>query len=245
MDYRKLLTALGSAVVAGSGLWPLAANAGAFSVTPVRIFFSPRERAVAITVSNEADVPVALQVSLYEWGQKADGSDDLAPTDDLILAPPLIRLAAKAQQVVRLALLRAPDSARQLSYRMILREVPEALGPRASSMDVPVALALSLPVFVSSPGVKREVRCSAAQMMPQAIQATCTNVGNAYAQVREATLRRGNVELARFEGGSYILPGRTRPLLLARRGSSEVSGPVELNLSFDDGQTQVFELELK
>lgn len=243
MNCRKLLTALASALLFGPGPLAPPAYAGAFSVTPVRIFFSPRERAVAITISNEADTPVALQASIYAWGQKPDGGDDLALTDDLILAPAIIKLAPKSQQVVRLALLRALDPSRQLSYRIILREVPEALGPQVTTMEIPVALALSLPIFVSPPGVKREVRCSTAQLMLQSVQAVCTNVGNAYAQIREATLRRDNIQLAHFEGGNYILPGVTKPVVLIGP-AAPAPGRAELSVSFDDGQTQLFELVL-
>ncbi|MDO8774118.1 MAG: fimbria/pilus periplasmic chaperone [Burkholderiaceae bacterium] len=69
----------------------------------------------------------SLQADLNIWSQKLDGIDEQLPTDDLILSPPIIKLAPKARQVVRLALLKPADASRQLTYRMILREVPEAV----------------------------------------------------------------------------------------------------------------------
>ena len=93
-----------------------------FSVTPVRIYMMPKDRAVAVTITNEASDPVVLQADIYEWRQSAEGEDQLTPSEDLILAPPIVKLGAKAKQVVRLARLQPPDASRQLIYRMILRE---------------------------------------------------------------------------------------------------------------------------
>ena len=80
--------------------------AGQFSVTPVRIFMVPKDRAAAITITNESDEPLVMQADVYSWKQKADGEDDLTPSEDLFLSPPIIKLAPKARQVVRLVMLK-------------------------------------------------------------------------------------------------------------------------------------------
>ena len=69
--------------------WTIA-TAGVFSVTPVRLYMAPRDRAVAVTLRNEGDTPVVLQADINVWSQKPDGTDELVLTDDLILAPPII-----------------------------------------------------------------------------------------------------------------------------------------------------------
>ena len=60
--------------------------AGVFSVTPVRIFMTPHDRAIAVTVTNEGDDELVMQADIYTWKQKADGTDDLQLSEDLILA---------------------------------------------------------------------------------------------------------------------------------------------------------------
>jgi len=40
------------------------AVAGVFSVTPVRIYMTPRDRAVAVTITNQGDSPIVLQADL-------------------------------------------------------------------------------------------------------------------------------------------------------------------------------------
>jgi len=209
------------------------ATAGVFSVTPVRLYMTPRDRAIAVTLTNEADTEVVLQADINTWSQKPDGTDELVLTEDLILAPPIIKLAPKARQVVRLALLKPADASRQLTYRMIIREVPEA--QPASGIQVPIALALSMPVFVTPPAAKRQINCSTSRADAKTVSLQCSNTGTAYAQIREASLMRDKQALARFEGGSYILPGASKTISL--RGENTVTaGPAQLVVTFDDGQ---------
>lgn len=211
------------------------ATAGVFSVTPVRLYMTPRDRAIALTLTNEADTEVVLQADINTWSQKPDGTDELVLTEDLILAPPIIKLAPKARQVVRLALLKPADASRQLTYRMIIREVPEAL-PQAQAIQVPIALALSMPVFITPPVAKRKMDCTTSRADAQTLNLKCGNTGTAYAQIREAAVMRGEQALARFEGGSYILPGASKTVSL--KGEKAVTaGEAQLVVTFDDGQS--------
>lgn len=214
----------------------LAAN---FSVTPVRIYMKPQDRAVAVTITNESDTPVVLQADIYAWSQKPDGTDDLALTEDLVLSPPIIKLAGKARQVVRLARLTPPDASRQLIYRMIMREVPEAL-PQKERIQVQIALALSLPVFITPPAAKREMACAPTGRAAGTLNVTCENKGTAYAQVREIVAKQGERMIGRFEGGAYILPGAHKAIPL-KLDSPLSGGRLQLVVTYDDGRSEPFE----
>ncbi|MEP7155538.1 MAG: fimbria/pilus periplasmic chaperone [Betaproteobacteria bacterium] len=234
--------ALGVAVISCfSGM----ATAGVFSVTPVRIHMLPKDRAVAVTITNDGDAPVALQADLFVWSQKADGTDELTLTEDLILAPPIIKLAPKAKQVVRLALLKPADASKQLTYRMIMREIPEAVAQK-SGIQLPIALALSMPVFITPPPAIRSIACTAARDAAQGVQVSCANSGSAYAQVREIQLKRGEKTEARFEGGVYVLPGAQKSMSLKPEtaGQSLAAGAARLVVSFDDTKVQTFDVTL-
>ncbi|MEO6118445.1 MAG: fimbria/pilus periplasmic chaperone [Methylotenera sp.] len=90
--------------------------AGVFSVTPVRIYMTPKDRAVAVTITNDGDTELIMQADLYQWKQKPDGQDELTLTEDMFLAPPIIKMAPKSRQVVRLARLSPAKSSEQLTY---------------------------------------------------------------------------------------------------------------------------------
>lgn len=215
------------------------AFAAGFSVTPVRIYMKPQDRAVAVTISNEADAPVVLQADLYTWSQKADGTDDLVLTDDLILSPPIVKLGPKARQVVRLARLVPPDPTRQATYRLIMREIPEALAPK-DRIQVGIALALSMPVFITPPAATREMSCSAAGAEAATLHVACENKGSAYAQVREILVKQANAVLGRFEGGAYILPGARKAMPVKLEGGLP-QGALQLVVTYDDGRSEAFE----
>lgn len=218
-------------------------HAGAFSVTPVRIYMKPNDRAVALTIVNEGTTAVALQADMNNWTQQPDGSDVIELTEDMIVSPPIIKLAPKARQVVRLARLQPPDLGRQLTYRLIVREVPEATAPRDKTIQVPIALALSMPVFITPPHTARIVDCTLSRTDAQALEARCANTGTAYAQVREIVVSRGEQTLARFEGGTYILPGAARTLVV--KGEQAVEpGPAKMEVRYDDGKSQGFDVTL-
>ncbi|MGC4367405.1 fimbrial biogenesis chaperone [Hydrogenophaga sp. R2] len=219
--------------------------AGSFSVSPVRIYMKPRDRAVAITLTNEGDTAVALQADVFAWSQTADGTDQLVLSEDLILSPPIIRLEAGARQVVRLALLRPADMSQQLTYRLIVREVPEITQPKQQGIQLPIALALSMPVFITPPPARREVACELVRGEAGAPGVSCANTGTAYAQIREVRLHRNDQTLARSEGGAYLLPGARRTVMPKPEGAG-VTGiaPLTVEVQFDDGQTSRFTAQL-
>lgn len=221
------------------------AQAGSFSVTPVRLFFEPRDRAVAVTLTNDGDSEIALQADVNRWTQEADGTDKLELSDDLIISPPSLKLAPKSKQVVRLALTTPRDMAQQMTYRLIVREVPEAVANKDSAVQLPIALVLSMPVFITPPNGKRQVACEMGKSPTRALEAVCQNTGNVYAQVRGVELRRGESVLARFEGGTYLLQGVRRALGLKPEGAAAPPpGAAELVVKFDDARTQSFAVEL-
>ncbi|GAB3665323.1 fimbrial biogenesis chaperone [Ramlibacter alkalitolerans] len=221
----------------------LPADAAQFTITPVRIFMTPRDRAVAVTVTNDSDEEVVMQADLYAWKQRADGSDDLQLTEDLILTPPILKLAPRARQVVRLARLSPPPEGVQQTYRLVVREVPEARS--SEQMQLQVALAFSLPVFISPPGVKRELQCGLERAAPDQLRALCSNGGNAYAQIRalEVFDARGAKVAARDVGG-YLLPSVRRSFELRGADGRIAGGKVKLQVALDDGSLQAFDATL-
>ena len=232
-------------VAALYGLAMPAAWAGTFSVSPVRIFMDARERATGVTIINEGDTDLVMQAEIFQWKQKPDGSDDLVPTQDLVLAPPILRLAKGSRQVVRLANLRPVPAGQQQTYRLVVREVPEALAPSQPGVQIQVALAFSLPVFITPPNARRALTCTAARSSPTSLVATCENQGQAYAQPANMTLTTaGGNTLAQTDiRGGYILPSVKRNFEIASE-SRVPGGTLKLQVTQDDGSKQVFDVQL-
>lgn len=218
--------------------------AGLFSVSPVRIYMSPRDRAVAVTITNESDEELVMQADVYEWKQKAGGEDDLTLSEDLVLSPPILKLAPRARQVVRLATLKPVQGARQATYRLIVREIPEAR-KEAKNVELQVALAFSMPVFITPPAAKKDFACTASRSAPEAVQVSCENTGETYIQPREFGLVVDGRKVAARENALYYLPGTRRTTeLRAADGARIPGGAAKLEIVLDDGTTRAYELAL-
>jgi len=232
-------------IALASGSFPAKpAWAGQFSVSPVRIYMAPRDRATAITITNESDEALVMQADVYSWKQKPDGEDDLTLSEDLFLSPPIIKLAPRARQVVRLAMLRPSPSPDQLTYRMLVREIVEAR-PADEKLKLQVALAFSLPVFITPASAKGKLECSAQRSAPDALVVSCENKGNAYVHPREFSLLGASGEkLAGRDSGGYLLPGIRRTFDIKRADGRIPGGKARLAAGLDDGSTATFDIAI-
>ena len=115
----------------------------------------------------------------------------------------------------------------------------------AQIIQLPIALALSMPVFITPPPARREVACELVKGEAGAPAVSCANTGTAYAQMREVRLQRNDQTLARFEGGSYLLPGARRTVVPKPEGPGLTgTEPLTVEVQFDDGQTSRFTARL-
>jgi fimbrial chaperone protein len=221
------------------------ATAGQFSVSPLRIQMTARDRATAITLTNEGDNELVMQADIYHWKQKPDGQDDLELSEDMILSPPILKLPPHSRQVVRLARLRPVLSGEQQTYRIIVREIPEAQVTEGA-MKLQIAMAFSLPIFISPSGTKRELLCTTERGVSNIIRAFCENHGNAYAQPVDFVLKDlGGKQLAKKEAGGYVLPGIRRGFDLSAPSSDRIpAGAAQLLVRQDTGAVQTFNVTI-
>src|SRR5205085_6667829 len=104
---------------------------------------------------------------------------------------------------------------KQLTYRLFIREIVEARPPE-KNLEVNIALAFSLPVFITPPGAKNDLACDAVRAGADRVSVRCTNNGAAHALIREIALDRGTMRLAGRDAGAYILSGIRRAFELTR-----------------------------
>lgn len=131
----------------------------------------------------------------------------------------------------------------QLTYRLIVREIPEA-APPPDGLNVQVALALSLPVFISPFNAQARLDCSLNRQSPEVLEVWCENLGSAYAQPREITLTDSTgKDLIKLEPAAYILPGIKRRYELVNVEPIQ-TGNVILTIVMDDTSTQSFDLTI-
>lgn len=214
---------------------PSPARAGSFAISPVRVELSRAAATGALTIRNQEAAPVVVQAELLAWDQ-ADGEDRLAPTRDVLVSPAVFTLAAGGSQLVRVALRRDADPQRELSYRLLLTEVPSGAGPSATGLNV--ALRLSLPVFVAPdrPAAAR-VGWSASREAGGSLALTARNSGDAHARVLRfgVVAPGGDFAAPPRDVAAYILPGQSRTWILEGVERAPADGPLLVRGTLDSG----------
>jgi fimbrial chaperone protein len=164
--------------------------AGSFQVNPIRVELSPKSQTTALTVKNTGNDPVVVQVNVEAWNQQ-DGKDVYAPTRELLATPPVMTIPPSEERVVRVGLRRAPDRAKELSYRLFLQEVPPP--PQPGFQGLVVALRVGLPIFVAPSQGQAAARVSwkAVRTADGKLEVSAINQGTAHVQISEINVIDG------------------------------------------------------
>lgn len=187
-------------------LVPSAAKAQALTVLPVNVFFSPGQNATSLAVTNSGQTETAVQIRAYAWNEN-DGSDQLVDTDEVLLSPPIAKIAPGAAQVVRI-ILRHPPKRQETTYRILIDQIP----PPEEPGIVHLVLRLSIPIFAMPPS-----RCNADVSFHIDRDAgqfylVATNSGTLHEALRDLELTTNDDRKLKLDAPtlSYILPGVTR-----------------------------------
>jgi fimbrial chaperone protein len=210
---RIALGILASAAVLG--LSPARSDAGSFSISPLRVELSAAAQTGVLTVRNPESGPVVVQAEAMLWEQ-ADGEDRLTPTRDVLVSPVIFTLPPQGSQLVRVALRRPAEATRQLSYRLILTEVPQPASPDFAGLNM--SLRISLPVFVQ-PAVEAKPRLAwtASRDPKGGVVLTASNSGTAHERVYSFVASTDGAASTGAEQNvaAYLLPGQSRSWTLA------------------------------
>jgi fimbrial chaperone protein len=184
------------------------AAAGNLSVAPVRAELGSAQGTAIITVHNIDDAPIVVQARPATWSQP-DGADRLEDTRELLVTPPLFTIPAKGQQVLRIALLRKPDPARELDYRLVLTEVPPPPDPEFKGLRL--ALRITLPVFVAAEvHATPDVSWRHSWQADGSLGIEATNHGTAHIQIIDFDVQSDPQASQPLLGDArYLLPGTT------------------------------------
>ncbi|WP_414432181.1 molecular chaperone [Alcanivorax sp. IL2] len=136
-----------------SFLLACSSQAGSFRITPLRVQFDDNNPTTQLSIENNSDSTVTLQTTVMRWQQDGD-QDNLTPSNDIFVSPPILMLKPGGRQVIRLRHMPAmPD--KEKSYRLYLQDT--AARARQSG-GANMAVRIGLPVFVSPDNIEPEPR---------------------------------------------------------------------------------------
>jgi fimbrial chaperone protein len=222
-------------LLAACALVSAPAPASTFNISPIRAQLSAAHRTEALTLTNADDAPVVVQVHLVSWSQK-DGVEKLEDTRELLATPPVLQIAANAQQIIRVALRRDPDPTQELTYRVIFEEVPQAAPQQFSGLRV--ALHLSVPIFVAPAQGKAspQVAWQSRWLSNGQFEVAATNSGTGHLQVTDFEAQfPGSLMPLRGIASKYILPGSRMSWILTPPADAIRQGAIPIRGHSDQG----------
>lgn len=212
-----------------------AANAQPITVQPVSIQMAPGQMASALTVIDQGDHETTFQARAFVWDQQ-EGTDQLAPTKELLTSPPLGTIQAGAGQVVRLVL-RQPPQGREATYRIFLDQIP----PPAAGGTVRIAVRLSIPVFAEPTGRAVAHLRWRIERIDQQLNLVAINDGTRHETVSNIALTGQDGRTLKVEAdvSPYVLAGATHRWRIFAPGPSPAPGTVwRLTAAGDTGQIE-------
>jgi fimbrial chaperone protein len=194
---------------------PSAAGAGQLQAGPTLIEITPAASATRLLLRNTGSLPVAAQVRVYAWSQSG-GEDQLVPSAQLVVSPPIVELEPGGEQVVRVVRLGPPASGADQTYRVIVDELPRP--DSASGRTVNVRLRYVLPVFVRAADAPPP--SLACRVDRERSELTCENSGGRAAQFGATRLVDESGLTQTLSDGlfGYVLPTSRRVWVLSGSG---------------------------
>ena len=220
-------------------------SASQIGVSPMRVTLSDSQKIGSLSVRNAGAEPVTMQMEVLSWSQ-AEGKDILTPSRDLLANPPIFTIPAGSSQMIRAGLRRAPDAQRELTYRVILQELPTTQNP--DFIGTRMLMRISLPVFVLPEVDANPVLLWQAARTPQgALKISLGNNGNAHIKIKNfklSLLYSAQPWVTTLQSSDYVLAGQSRGWILpvnAENPTPPSGATLQLVAQTDAGD---FEVEL-
>jgi fimbrial chaperone protein len=189
------------------------AAASGISVSPTSLTLDARHVSASVILANGTDEEKIFQADPVSWRHEA-GQDIYQPASQLIVSPPMFRLAPGARQVVRVGLANTATAtaATEGTYRLFIAEVPKQTGQvNAGGAQLRLTLRMGLPLFVQPAAPRSEALIwHARRAADGGINLRVSNNGNVHARLSELEILPGGGSPLRVDGFSYLFGGETR-----------------------------------
>lgn len=212
-------------------LW--AANLG---VTPVAIHMGGAVNRTTVNIVNYGTEAVTMQVETIAW-TRVNGVDQDGETSDIMVNPAVFTVEPNESQVVRVGLRRPSDKADEVTYRLVLREVPVARTETAGT-NVRVLVAMRLPIYVAPAQIIRDEKWTVRTDKKGNLVVKLQNGGNVHYKIGGVKVRlneaKGGETVASTTEGGVVFPGETRSFNM-RTAQTISSQPITLEVFTDRG----------
>ena len=189
-------------------------SAADFTVSPVRVFIAPGKKAEIVTIKNNSDENLTVQMSSFLWEQDAEAKDVLTPTEEVIFFPRIFTVKGKEERILRLGV-KFPATDVEKTYRIFIHEVPEPQEKQPEGAYLRTLMRVSVPVFVAPAKVKAEAIIDAESLKNGVLSFSVKNSGNVHELLKTAHVEgldaKGNPVFKKDLAGWYVHRGKSKP----------------------------------
>ena len=184
---------------------------GDFRVTPIRLEFDRANKSGVVTVVNEGEEKLSVQIKAFEWAQDAEGKDQYTETNDIIFFPRLMALEKNEERVIR-AGIKIPATSREKTYRLFIEEIPSP--QKAEGANIAITIRFGVPIF--SKPIKEEIKgqIEKIELSKGNLYAHLINKGNAHFIINSIEIKGKNGKseavFSKELSGWYLLNGASR-----------------------------------
>jgi fimbrial chaperone protein len=208
------------------------AEAASLRVAPTSLTLTAPSAADTLTLLNEGDKPLNVQVRVFRWSQ-AGGVDKLEPTNEVVASPPATTLQPKQNYLLRVVRVSKKAVAKQESYRVLVDELPDSKKRRAGTVDM--VLRQSLPVFFRPAEVDASDVSWSVKNTSEGLVLVARNKGGTSLRLADVKLSKGGKAVATRKGlVGYVLPGATMRWTIASRSQAR-GATLKLSAQSDAG----------
>jgi len=182
-----------------------------FSVSPVRIFFDSKNRITILTIKNESEEKLTLQLRAYKWQQDEEGKDIYLPTKDIIFFPKIFKIQNDEEKLIRIGT-KIPPGRHEKTYRLYIEEIPEP--HTIETTAVRILLKVGVPVFISPLKTVTKGSIEKVEMRNGSLFITAKNEGNSHFIIKSVKVEgidtEGKEVFNTEIGGWYLHGGNSK-----------------------------------
>jgi fimbrial chaperone protein len=206
---RAALTSL--AIILAILLSPEISKPADLFVSPVKLFFGVQQKTTIITVKNNSDQTLSLQINTYSWVQDEEAKDQYSTTQDIILFPKMLSLKSGEERIIRVGV-NVPPGMKEKTYRIFLEELPQPL--QTEGNVIKTILKIGIPVFISPVKPEEMGEIEKMELSKGDLSFTVKNKGNVHLVIQSVKVKGVDVSnTSVFQSeveGRYLLEGRSR-----------------------------------
>lgn len=187
------------------------AHAGEWRVNPIRLDLGRDAKTGVITVANDADSRLQVQMKTMEWSQDVEGKDVYTESSDIIFFPKIMIFEKKEEKILR-AGIKIPAAAKEKTYRLFIEEIPETR--KSEGTTVAIAIKFGVPIFVKPLKEEPKGEIEKPLISKGAVKMLVKNSGNVHFRIESIAVKgkdlEGEEKFSKELSGWYLLSGASR-----------------------------------